>query len=156
MGASNYAKLNAYFHMQTANNALMRENGSSLMQGAGIQWIHWHSMDPRKSIERKSNSIRIHTTRSDHRASETVGDHHAEDEQETRIADAELKIEVDHFAYFLVLGFRFREQQIVEEVKEELAEAQQLHRVGDERRLDHIVDKEGTVIDRKQALNGVR
>ena len=153
MGASNYAKLNAYFHMRTANNALMREKR---FVAYARRSIHCHSMDPHKSIERKSNSIRIHTTRSDHRASETVGDHHTEDEQETRIADAELKIEVDHFAYFLVLGFRFREQQIVEEVKEELAEAQQLHRVGDERRLDHIVDKEGTVIDRKQALNGVR
>lgn len=100
--------------------------------------------------------LRIHTTWSDHRTSETVRNHHAEDEQETWIANAELKIEIDHFAYFLVLGFRFREQQIVEKVEEKLAEAQQLHRIGDERRLDHIVDKERTVIDRKQALNGVR
>ena len=101
------------------------------------------------------NVAAIHTTRSDHRTSETVRNHHAEDEQETRIANAKLKIEIDHFAYFLVLGFRSCEQQIVEKVEEELAEAQQLHRIGDERGLDHIVDKERAVIDRKQALNGV-
>ena len=104
----------------------------------------------------KHIECKIHTTWSDHWTSETVGNHHAEDEQKAWIANAELKIEIDHFAYFLVLGLGSREQQIVEKVEKKLAEAQQLHRIGDERRLDHIVDKERAVIDRKQALNGAR
>lgn len=120
------------------------------------KWSQSSRIDRVKHIECKQIECEIHTTWSDHRTSETVGNHHAEDEQKAWVANAELKIEIDHFAYFLVLGLGSREQQIVEKVEEELAEAQQLHRIGDERRLDHIVDKERAVIDRKQALNGAR